>query len=206
MIVINNRDYNIDQNNRDYDFGHNRAALHRITSCFELNCDITGRWLTSDFIVLLKPAEQTYLSRWKSPGKDISLYFFFIFLVRHLSPYPSCITSIRAPNLSAKISQVSDYTLHHSYKPTCWCNPVKLLCGWANRKGMVQWEKLSFQFLFETVKASQDHSWMVLLLWMNGRDMVLNTATFGAAHRLLAANVTICWPDDSTMTDLCLFF
>ena len=27
MIVINNRDYNIDQNNRDYDFGHNRAAL-----------------------------------------------------------------------------------------------------------------------------------------------------------------------------------
>ena len=27
MIVINNRDFNIDQNNRDYDFGHNRAAL-----------------------------------------------------------------------------------------------------------------------------------------------------------------------------------
>ena len=27
MILINNRDYNIDQNNRDYDFGHNRAAL-----------------------------------------------------------------------------------------------------------------------------------------------------------------------------------
>ena len=27
MIVINNRDYDIDQNNRDYDFGHNRAAL-----------------------------------------------------------------------------------------------------------------------------------------------------------------------------------
>ena len=27
MIVINNRDYNIDQNNCDYDFGHNRAAL-----------------------------------------------------------------------------------------------------------------------------------------------------------------------------------
>jgi len=27
MIVINNRDYDIDQNNRDYDFGQNRAAL-----------------------------------------------------------------------------------------------------------------------------------------------------------------------------------
>ena len=27
MIVINNRDYNIDQNNRDYDFGHSRAAV-----------------------------------------------------------------------------------------------------------------------------------------------------------------------------------
>jgi len=27
MIVTNNRDFNIDQNNRDYDFGHNRAAL-----------------------------------------------------------------------------------------------------------------------------------------------------------------------------------
>ena len=27
MIVINNRDYISDQNNRDYDFGHNRAAL-----------------------------------------------------------------------------------------------------------------------------------------------------------------------------------
>jgi len=27
MIVIKNRDFNIDQNNRDYDFGHNRAAL-----------------------------------------------------------------------------------------------------------------------------------------------------------------------------------
>ncbi len=27
IIVLNNRDYNIDQNNRDYDFCHNRAAL-----------------------------------------------------------------------------------------------------------------------------------------------------------------------------------
>jgi len=26
--VINNRDLNIDQNNRDYHFGPNRAALH----------------------------------------------------------------------------------------------------------------------------------------------------------------------------------
>ncbi len=25
--MLNNRDYNIDQNNRDYDFCHNRAAL-----------------------------------------------------------------------------------------------------------------------------------------------------------------------------------
>ena len=25
--MINNRDLNFDQNNRDYDFGHNRAAL-----------------------------------------------------------------------------------------------------------------------------------------------------------------------------------
>ena len=31
MIVINNRDFNIDQNNRDYDFGHNRAALDNNT-------------------------------------------------------------------------------------------------------------------------------------------------------------------------------
>ncbi len=27
IIVLNNRDYNIDQKNRDYDFCHNRAAL-----------------------------------------------------------------------------------------------------------------------------------------------------------------------------------
>ncbi len=27
IIMLNNRDYNIDQNNRDYDFCHNRAAL-----------------------------------------------------------------------------------------------------------------------------------------------------------------------------------
>ncbi len=27
IIVLYNRDYNIDQNNRDYDFCHNRAAL-----------------------------------------------------------------------------------------------------------------------------------------------------------------------------------
>ena len=25
--MINNRDYNIDKNNRDYEFGHNRAVL-----------------------------------------------------------------------------------------------------------------------------------------------------------------------------------
>ncbi len=25
--MLNNRDYNIDQNNRDYDFCHNQAAL-----------------------------------------------------------------------------------------------------------------------------------------------------------------------------------
>ena len=30
IIVINNRDLNFDQNNRDYDFGHNRAALIRL--------------------------------------------------------------------------------------------------------------------------------------------------------------------------------
>ena len=36
MIVINNRDYNIDQINRDYDFGHNRAALvpAYLSACF----------------------------------------------------------------------------------------------------------------------------------------------------------------------------
>ncbi len=28
--MLNNRDYNIDQNNRDYDFCHNRAALRDI--------------------------------------------------------------------------------------------------------------------------------------------------------------------------------
>ncbi len=27
IIVLNNLDYNIDQNNRDYDFCHNQAAL-----------------------------------------------------------------------------------------------------------------------------------------------------------------------------------
>ena len=27
LKLMNNRDVNIDQNNRDYDFGHNRAAL-----------------------------------------------------------------------------------------------------------------------------------------------------------------------------------
>ncbi len=32
IIVLYNRDYNIDQNNRAYDFCHNRAALHDILS------------------------------------------------------------------------------------------------------------------------------------------------------------------------------
>ena len=35
MIVINNRDFNIDQNNRDYYFGHNRAALVRGQAMFD---------------------------------------------------------------------------------------------------------------------------------------------------------------------------
>jgi hypothetical protein len=30
---LNNRDINIDQNNRDYDFSHNRAALKEIMHC-----------------------------------------------------------------------------------------------------------------------------------------------------------------------------
>ncbi len=29
IIVLNNRDYNTDQNNHDYDFCHNRAALQK---------------------------------------------------------------------------------------------------------------------------------------------------------------------------------
>ena len=55
MIVINNRDYNIDQNNRDYnidqnnrddDFGHNRAApkcdMRTMRTCFQHpECDYT---------------------------------------------------------------------------------------------------------------------------------------------------------------------
>ncbi len=32
IIVLNNRDYNIDQNNRDYDFCHNQAALLYLSS------------------------------------------------------------------------------------------------------------------------------------------------------------------------------
>ncbi len=34
--MLNNRDYNIDQNNRDYDFCHNRAALPRVKVCIHL--------------------------------------------------------------------------------------------------------------------------------------------------------------------------
>ncbi len=30
--MLNNRDYNIDQNNRDYDFCHNWAALRQINN------------------------------------------------------------------------------------------------------------------------------------------------------------------------------
>ncbi len=36
IIVLNNRDYNIDQNNRDYDFCHNRAALSHVTFAMHL--------------------------------------------------------------------------------------------------------------------------------------------------------------------------
>ncbi len=35
IIVLNNRDYNIDQDNRDYDFCHNRAALIHTTKIYE---------------------------------------------------------------------------------------------------------------------------------------------------------------------------
>ena len=42
MIVINNRDFNIDQNNRDYDFGHNRAALTGCRFFLLLNTDSTA--------------------------------------------------------------------------------------------------------------------------------------------------------------------
>ncbi len=44
-MVLNNRDYNIDKNNRDYGFCHNRAALHYI------NCDFinSGFYLLSDW-------------------------------------------------------------------------------------------------------------------------------------------------------------
>ncbi len=34
--MLNNRNYNIDQNNRDYDFCHNRAGLYTLI-CINLN-------------------------------------------------------------------------------------------------------------------------------------------------------------------------
>jgi len=50
MIVINNRDYNIDQNNRDYDFGHNRAALFSMCFYIMFRCRDT---LTLGFVSTL---------------------------------------------------------------------------------------------------------------------------------------------------------
>jgi len=43
IIVLNNRDFNIGQNNRDYDFCHNRAALVATPSSSKLS-GMLRRW------------------------------------------------------------------------------------------------------------------------------------------------------------------
>ena len=40
---LNNRDINIDQNNRDYDFSHNRAALIAIAATYGVE---SGKYIT----------------------------------------------------------------------------------------------------------------------------------------------------------------
>ena len=55
--MMNDRDYNIDQNNRDYDFGHNRAAL---TSTFVF---FDNRSLSSAHLHLLPPSSSAQLDK-----------------------------------------------------------------------------------------------------------------------------------------------
>ena len=68
IIVINNRDLNFDQNNRDYDFGHNRAALpftledKRLLMCLAASSYIhhreTQTYLTQHHVVTQRERER----------------------------------------------------------------------------------------------------------------------------------------------------
>ncbi len=67
IIVLNNRDYNIDQNNRDYDFCHNRAALagcegsRVILPALLLTLDKYSSWRVGRVVPTIRSAVRTTL-------------------------------------------------------------------------------------------------------------------------------------------------